>query len=71
MKRPSLEQVADYFKVKQINDPEVAEHFYDYYQSIGWKVGKNKVMKDWKAAVRNWIRQSKRYGNNTTKVNWT
>ncbi len=31
------------------------QKFYDYYESNGWKVGKNK-MKDWKAAFRNWGR---------------
>ena len=30
-----------------------AQHWYDYYSSNGWKVGKN-PMKDWKAAVRTW-----------------
>lgn len=32
-----------------------ADQFYDFYQSKGWLVGKNK-MKDWKAAIRNWER---------------
>lgn len=32
-----------------------AEQFFDFYESKGWFVGKNK-MKDWKAAVRNWAR---------------
>ena len=32
-----------------------AEQFFDYYESNGWKVGKNS-MKDWKAAVRTWER---------------
>jgi len=31
-----------------------AEHFYNYYESNGWMVGRNK-MKDWKATVKNWI----------------
>ena len=31
--------------------------FYDYYQSNGWKVGKN-GMKDWKAAARKWSKTS-------------
>lgn len=30
-----------------------AERFFNYYESNGWMVGKNK-MKDWKAAVRTW-----------------
>jgi hypothetical protein len=31
--------------------------FFDFYESNGWKVGKNS-MKDWKAAVRNWERNA-------------
>ncbi len=34
------------------------ERFCDYYASRGWKVGKS-PMKDWKATVRNWLRNSK------------
>lgn len=30
-----------------------AEKFYNYYESNGWKVGKN-AMKDWQACVRTW-----------------
>lgn len=30
-----------------------AERFVDYYESNGWKVGRN-TMKDWRAAVRGW-----------------
>ena len=57
---PSLQEVKDYFKSKSINESE-GEGFYDFYVSKNWFVGKNK-MKDWQAAVRNWIRNSK---NNT------
>ena len=35
-----------------------ADYFYDYYESNGWKVGKN-PMKDWQATVRNWARREK------------
>jgi len=31
--------------------------FIDHYTSCGWVIGKNKPMKDWKAAVRNWQRR--------------
>ena len=34
-----------------------AQKFFDYYSSNGWKVGKN-PMKDWKAAVRTWEKNS-------------
>ena len=33
------------------------QYFYDYYESNGWKVGKN-LMKDWKATLRNWNRRN-------------
>ena len=33
-----------------------AERFVDYYASIGWRVGKN-PMKDWRAAVRAWVKK--------------
>ena len=35
--------------------------FLDYYNSNGWKIGKNK-MSDWKATVRNWHRRDKGSG---------
>ena len=51
---PTVEEVRQYC-LERINgvDPE---RFCDYYQSKGWKVGKN-PMKDWKAAVRTWERR--------------
>lgn len=36
-------------------NPEI---FFDYYESNGWKVGKN-PMKDWKAAIRSWEHKEK------------
>lgn len=45
-----------------------ADKFHDFYQSKNWMVGKNK-MKDWKAAVRTWERNSNNSSNNTQKSN--
>lgn len=50
---PTIEQVREYC-VQRHNTVD-AERFVDYYQSNGWKVGKN-PMKDWQAAVRTWER---------------
>ncbi len=36
-----------------------AEYFYDWYQTRGWKVGKDK-MKDWQSAVRTWEQRNKK-----------
>lgn len=38
-----------------------ADAFIDHYQSVGWKVG-NKPMRDWRAAVRTWVRRDKERG---------
>ena len=51
--KPTLEQVQAYCRERKNNVN--AERFVDYYESNGWKVGKN-AMKDWKAAVRTWER---------------
>jgi len=58
MSKPTLVEVTEYGKTL---DPPFTEsgQFIDYYESNGWKVGKN-PMKDWKAAVRNWNRNSKK-----------
>ena len=53
---PTTEEIQAYCTEKHYNvNPE---HFIDYYESNGWKVGRNS-MKDWKAAVRNWARRDK------------
>ena len=48
---PTQEEVEEYTKEKGYTIS--AERFIAYYESNGWKVGRN-PMKDWKAAVRNW-----------------
>lgn len=56
--KPTIEEIKqyaeDYLKEKGFLITFNAEHFFDFYESKGWFVGKNK-MKDWKAALRNWI----------------
>ena len=54
--KPSLEDVKKYCQER--NNKVDAESFINYYESVGWKVGKNK-MKDWKAAIRTWERNQK------------
>ncbi len=54
-KAPSVEDVRSY--CLECNYTAVdPERFVDFYQSKGWKVGKE-PMRDWKAAVRNWNRR--------------
>jgi hypothetical protein len=48
---PTMEEIKNYiFEIKGTVNPA---SFYNHYQAVGWKVGKN-TMKDWKAAIRGW-----------------
>ena len=55
--KPTLDEVANYIQERKSFKIVDAARFYDYYSSNGWKVGKN-PMKDWKAAVRTWEKNS-------------
>ena len=62
---PTMEQVIEYCLERQNNvDPE---KWMNHYTSNGWKVGKN-GMKDWKAAVRTWEKNSGGFGITTFKT---
>lgn len=59
--KPSVEEVAEYAdgfiksrNLRLTGETFRAERFVSWYDSNGWKVGKN-PMKDWKGAVRTWI----------------
>lgn len=54
---PTLEEVKEYCSERK-NGVD-AERFVNYYTANGWKVGKN-PMKDWKAAVRTWERNTEK-----------
>lgn len=62
-KKPSLLEVQNYIieKTYQVD----AESFINFYESNGWKVGKN-PMKNWKAALTTW---QKRNGANNNENN--
>lgn len=60
-KKPTLEEVQAYCKERKSNIS--AEYFYDYYESNGWKVGKN-AMKDWRATVRRWEQRERTNNKN-------
>ena len=60
--KPTLEEVEQYCKERNNNiNPQT---FIDYYESVGWKVGKSS-MKDWKACVRTWENKEKQKNNNS------
>jgi hypothetical protein len=54
--RPEPQEVTDY--ARSIGFDLDGEHFVAYYQTRGWKVGKD-MMVDWKSAVVTWKRNNK------------
>mgnify|MGYP004658576855 FL=1 len=64
--KPTVEEVDDYVRA---NGYQVdAESFVSFYESKGWRVGKE-PMKDWKASVRYWNSTRKRQNPPTTLTN--
>ena len=62
--KPTLSEIKAYC-IERGNKVD-AQHFFDYYESNGWKVGKNS-MKNWQAAIRTWERSE--YRKPTVKKN--
>jgi len=60
---PTIEEVKTFAESEMIGSIELPEKFHNYYESNGWLIGKVS-MKNWKAAVSNWIKNLDRYGNN-------
>ena len=54
---PTVEEIAAYCTER--GNGVNPQQFFDFYESKGWMVGKNR-MKDWKAAVRTWERRDGR-----------
>lgn len=61
--KPTVEEIKAYCFER--NNGINAQYFYDFYESKGWCIGKNK-MKDWRACVRTW---EKNRQDNTSSVN--
>ena len=53
---PTEQEVEEFAKNENLN----LSGFFDYYESNGWLVGKNK-MKNWKAAAKGWSRRQSTY----------
>lgn len=63
---PDKNEVIAYFKEK--NTPTIeAEKFYNHFESNGWLVGGKTKMKNWKAAIRNWILNSQNFSKQATQ----
>lgn len=55
-KKPSLEEIESYCSERKNNVD--AQRFFDYYESVDWHIGKNK-MKNWQACIRNWEKNTR------------
>ncbi len=53
-KKPSIEEVMIYCAERKNNVRP--DKFFDFYESKGWMIGKNKMI-NWKAAIRTWEKQ--------------
>lgn len=56
--KPTVEEVAAYAAEKGYHGFD-AERFWNFYESKGWMVGKNK-MTNWRSAVSNWVGRDER-----------
>ena len=54
MKKPTIKEIASH-----MNNTEEALLFFNYYNSQGWKVGRN-PMKSWKSAASGWLTRNKK-----------
>ena len=63
--KPTLDELRDYMDSIGMND--VSNKFFDFYESKGWMIGKNK-MKDWKSAVRTWKPNNLKVSTNQHKL---
>ena len=61
--KPSLERCLEF--ASELNLPAIeAEKFWNYYESNGWKAGRN-PMRHWQAAMRGWQKRLPEYSTHT------
>ena len=59
-KPPGIGEVLDYFlEKKYANATQEAEKFWNFYESKGWMVGKNR-MKNWHSSAANWTKKERK-----------
>ena len=57
--KPSIIDIEVYCNEKGYKNVD-AEYFWNHYENVGWRVGKNK-MKSWKLAVTNWEKRQQEF----------
>ncbi len=69
-KKPHISEIKMYFAEKDAPSEE-AEKFFNHYESNGWLVGGKSKMKNWEAAARNWLLNSKKFNVIANEVKQT
>ena len=64
---PTIDDIQDYCKERGFNVD--AASIYDHYTANGWVQGKNKPIKDWKSAVRQWARREGEFSKPQPQIN--
>lgn len=59
---PTIKMIREYCENENINiDPQL---FFDHYETRGWiPKGYNRMMKDWHAAIRTWVKNNNKFNN--------
>ena len=63
--KPENEKVVEEFFLANKKSLKDAELFYNHYQSIGWMIGKSKII-DWRSAAKNWILKAETFNAKQT-----
>lgn len=61
-------EVLDFFKQQNYPQQEALK-FFNHYQALGWKIGGNAIIEDWKAAADNWIIRSREFSTSKRSSN--
>jgi hypothetical protein len=61
--KPTIEQIKEHCLSRKNNID--AEAFFNYYESVGWKVGRNQ-MKSWQSAIITWEKRNKENNGKST-----
>ena len=65
--KPDLAEIIGYC-LEMSFAAQSGEAFHDYFESIGWLVGGKTTMRDWKAALRNWMRREGSFAPRANKA---
>jgi len=71
--KPSLIDIENHMLTKGLDFEQAkdqSERFYNYYESNGWKVGKNKMV-NWKSSASGWLSRNNDFKKPTLDINST